>query len=133
MNNQCIEPNLFELKGDRTRITYSSTSFIGLPQLNYQHGNQNLNFTGDEIRSLKIEIGLLLTVTLDQIPDLKTDTLTLLLPTVNLPEINAEERIHTIAILTTQRTSIGGPCLVKGQIDTYKTIELKGIARQVIF
>ena len=127
------EPNLFELEGDKTNITYSTTSITGVPQFNYQDHEISRSFNGPEIRTLEAEIGRLVTVTLDQVPDLQTTTATLLLPTINLPQGATESPIETVAILSIERTSIGGPGLVQGQPQAYRTLNLKGRASLVAF
>lgn len=127
------QPTFFELRCNDTQITYSTTSLAGVPQLSYQDKSLNLNFSGDEIRSLDTEIGRQVSVTLEQIPDQQTVSLTLLVPTINLPEGTTETSIQTEAILTTGRTSIGGPDLVDGQLQTYSSLMLPGVARLIQF
>jgi hypothetical protein len=125
------EPNLFELRGGGIQVTYSTSSFDGKPQLTYEDQKVSLTFQGEEIRSLDTEIGLQLTVTLEQVPDLKAVTLTLILPTINLQ--GDKSPFQTQAIVTTHRTSIGGPDLVKGALQLYRVKPLRGIARVVVF
>ena len=134
IDNESNQPNLFELTGEYTqiRITYSTTSITGQPQFHYQDQQRDLTFTGGDIRSLDSEIGMLITVTLEVIPDLHTLTLTLLIPQINLDEGN-ESSFSTQAILTTHLTSIGGPNLVKGPLQTYEVVALEGTARLVEF
>lgn len=132
METQNNEPNLFLLTGKDTQITYSASSFTGQPQLHYQDHQRNLSFTGDQIRSLDTEIGSLITVNLEDIPDFRTITLTLLLPTINLGELR-EISFATQAILTTHHTSIGGPQLLKGALQTYRVMQLHGTAKVVEF
>ena len=69
--------NLFELSGDDLQVTYSSSSFAGSPLFSYRDSRINRQFSGQDICSVKAEIGELLTVTLEQIPDLRTVTFTL--------------------------------------------------------
>ena len=132
-SNPALSPNLFELQGKDTQITYSTSSIVGVPQFNYQTPNLNLNFSDTDIRAQDTEIGREITVTLEQTPDLETITLTLLIPTINLSPGTTENPIETVAIITTARTSIGGPNLVEGQIQIYDTLSLQGIARVVNF
>jgi len=80
MENQFQQANLFELSGDYIQVTYSSSSFTGAPLLSYRDPSTNAQFSGRDIRSESTEIGDLLTVALEQIPDLRTVTFTLLLP-----------------------------------------------------
>jgi hypothetical protein len=70
-------------------------------------------------------------VTLESIPDLHVITLSLLLPTINLDE--SAQEFRTIAIRTTRKTSIGGELLVKGTLQSYEVINLKGTADRVDF
>ncbi len=125
-------PNLYELEGfGGLRVTYSTTSIAGVPLFNYSYHGKDHAFRGDEIRTQKTEIGQLVTVTLEAVPDLHTITFTLLIPTVNLDEKN-EARIQTDGIRTLHRTSIGGPGLVKGQVDLYDFARLYGTAKSVV-
>jgi hypothetical protein len=124
-------PNRYILTGSDTEITYSTTSFSGQPQLTYRDKKYQRSFSGAEIRSLNTEIGQQVTVTIEQIPDLHTLTLTLLIPTINLDK--AESRFKTRAIFTAQRTSIAGPRLIKGAVQSYRVLALRGVASSVDF
>jgi hypothetical protein len=125
------EPNLFELRSGNIRITYSTTSLSGLPLFNYKNRRQTFAFQGEEIRQSDSEIGRQITVTIEQIPDFQTVTFTLLLPDIHLE--GTETRFRTVGITTITRTSIGGPDLVKGPIQTYLPRIFWGTARQVVF
>ncbi len=130
------EPNLFELQGVDTDITYSTSSFAGPPQLSYRGpgltAGQQLerSFSGDEIRVREHEIGRLVTVTLEAIPDADTLTLTLPIPAFRLD--GNEDPCSTVAILTTRRGSIA-PQTLTGQLQTFRTLALNGTARHVVF
>lgn len=125
------QPNSFIITGAGIEITYSTSSIGGLPLLTYKDRQRTLTFQGDEIGQLESEIGQQVTVIIGQIPDLQTVTFTLVLPTIN-PDGN-ESRFRTIGIITTHRTSIGGPNLVKEVLQTYRVKELKGTAQWVNF
>ncbi len=125
------EPNVFELKGMGIELTYSTTSLSGHPQLTYKDMKSTLTYRGEEIRQLDSEIGQEVTVTLEQIPDLSTETLTLILPAINVEGTGTNFQTH--AIITTHRTSIGGPDLVEGVLQSYRMKKLRGKARTVIF
>jgi hypothetical protein len=132
IDNGSAQPNFFQLAGGYTQITYSTTSITGQPQFHYQDQQRDINVTGGDIRSLETEIGTLVTVTLEVIPDLHTLTVSLLVPQINLTEGN-ESPLSTPAILTSHRTSIGGPGLVEGQLQTYEVVALEGTASLVAF
>jgi len=134
MTEQILEPNSFELHFQDTQITYSTTSFIGEPQLYYKTQKIEKQFTGEEISVLETEIGKLITVMIERThPDIRGNVvkLTLLLPIVNLPA-SLENPIQTEAILTTELVkgrTINRP--LEGQIQTYKILSLTGTARLV--
>jgi hypothetical protein len=123
--------NLFDLEGGGISIHYSASSIAGRPLLSYRSGDQQLSFSGDEIRHAESEIGALITVTTQATPDLSTTTLTVLLPSVNVRGEPAE--ISAVAILTTHHTSIGGPALVTGALQSYCAVPLTGTASAVDF
>ncbi len=126
-----VQPNHFVITGAGIKLTYSTTSLNGLPLLTYKDSQHSLSFQGDEIRQLDSEIGQQITVTLEQVPDLRTVTFTLLLPTINLEE--PEVHFRTTGIIMTGRTSIGGPDLVKGALQTYRLKDLRGTAQLLTF
>jgi hypothetical protein len=125
------QPNLYKLTNRNMHVVYSTTSLTGEPRLSYRDRNLSLSFAGDEIRVLATEIGQQVTLTLEQVPDLKTVTFTLLIPDINLK--NGPTLFKTSAITTTHRTTIGGPGLVEGQIQSYVTRGLLGVASHVVY
>ncbi len=101
MTQQDNQPNLFELSGYGVQITYSTTSIDGQPRFDYQgpYGPQeNLSFTGSEIRTQQSELGTLVSVTLLRTVDAGNTVLTLLLPYVRLAGQNAQS-FETLAIV----------------------------------
>lgn len=129
-------PNLFSLQGvghkyKDVQISYSTSSITGQPLFTYKDLKGTYSFKGDEIRTQKTEIGTMVTVTLESIPDFRVTTLTLLLPAINLD--GSAKEFKTIAIRTTSKTTIVGPRLVKGALQSYEVINLKGTADSVVF
>jgi len=120
-------PNKYHLQGGMLRVTYATTSISGKPRLTYQSSGRILIFTGEEIRRATSELGTLVTVSIKTIPDASSTTFSILLPNVNLDARN-NAPMSTVGITTVHRTSIGGPGMVKGQVDTYTTTALKGTA-----
>jgi hypothetical protein len=123
------ETNLFELEGEGVQITYGI-----LRQrrefLDYRDEQRELTFSGEkgEISSLESGIGRMVTVTLEVIPDSHELTLTLLLPRINL-ELQGSS-FESLAIRTRHLSSIGGPALVKGPLQTYDALPVRGMACQ---
>src|SRR5450759_4974826 len=126
MTQQDNQPNLFELLGDGVQITYSTTSIDGKPHFDYQghYGPQeNLAFTGSEIRTQQSELGTLVSVTLLRTVDAGNTILTLLLPFVRLTGQNAQS-IKTLAIIT----KTYGILPHQGAQPTYRVVCLSGSA-----
>ena len=128
---QKIIPNLYELQGPGVRISYSTSSIAGKPQLSFKKGRTTLSFSGDEISVLDTEIGGLITVTIATTPDRSFTSFSFLLPAIQLAKESAKQSFRTIGITTVHKTMIAGP--VKGVQQVYKSVQLQGTARQVEF
>ena len=135
MTSQINEPNKFDLHGIGymcmdTQISYTTTSLTGKPTFNYTDLKGTHNFTGDGIRTQKTEIGMLVTVLLEAVPDFHAMTLTLLVPTINLD--GSARKFKTIAIQTTSKDTIAGESLVKGTVQSYEVVDFQGTANSVM-
>jgi hypothetical protein len=124
-------PTLYELQGEGIKVTYSTTSFDGTPRLDYQDKQQILNFTGDQIRTVGLEIGTLVTVTTGKTIDGSFTTFSLLLPAVNLGQSN-QAKIATNGVTTINRFSVITK-FNQGQTQIYRTTPLIGTAQAVQF
>jgi hypothetical protein len=123
--------NLFELSCGDASVTYSTTSFTGAPNLSTSgdpFGDHS--FAGAEIATAETALGTEVTVTLESIPDLRTVTLTLVLPDIRMSE-GEETAFRSFAVLTTTATTIAGP--PPGAQQSYEVIGLDGVARIVAF
>jgi hypothetical protein len=124
-------PNLYRLHGHNLQVIYSSSGFDGQPHLQYHDAFQTLHFSGDEIRTVSTEIGMLVTVTTRMTVDTGSTAFTMLVPQVNLEESDSVN-ITTYGITTIRRFSIV-PEFNQGQIDSYAVTELRGTAAHVVF
>lgn len=122
--------NRFDLRCKGTQVIYSTSSFAGPPQLQYAGPEGELSFSGEQIATQSSPFGTEVTVTLESIPDLRTLTATLLLPSFNLDESNTAT-FDTLLVKTTSHTTIAGPPTGPGQ--TYEALELHGTAEAVEF
>jgi hypothetical protein len=127
-----IMPNLYRLQGHNLRITYSTTGIDGKPRFHYQSAIQSLDFSGDEIRALDSEIGMLVTVTIHLTVDSGSTSFTLLVPRVNLGNSNHNAYINTFGVTTLHRLSLV-PALDQGQTELYAVTTLSGTAALVHF
>lgn len=134
MATDTIDANHFEVEGYGVQITYSESSITGDPRFSYSDKDRSLNFSGSEVQVQGTDaLGDLITVTIENVSDLRTMTVTLLVPKVNLPETTKQSSFETEAVFTTNHTTIGGTSLVQGQLKSYKTVALTGTAQQVVF
>jgi hypothetical protein len=128
---QKIVPDQYDLLGQGVVISYSTSSIAGKPQMTFKKGRQTLNFSGDEINSLDTQIGTLITVTIAKTVDKGFTTFSFLLPAIDLAAGAAKQSFKSIGLTTIHKTTIAGP--VTGAQETYKSLPLSGIARQVLF
>ena len=122
-------PIRYVLQGGETAIVYVPAVGGSAAQLEYRDAKGTLSFAGDEL-SVEQSPALagLVSASIEYAPDGYERIVTLLVPDVNRDEIQPDVPIHTIAILTMHLTSIGGPALVKGALQTYEVVELDGVA-----
>jgi hypothetical protein len=126
---QFVEPNLYQLSGKHLHVTYSTTGVGGKPHFSYQDLQNTLNFSGDEIRSLKTEVGTLVSVTIRLTVDTGGTTFSILLPRVDVPGEQSVP-IQTEGITTVHKFSL---VPVVGQRDFYTISPLSGSAARVFF
>jgi hypothetical protein len=100
------------------------------PHLQYNDGNQILQFSGSKIRTTATEIGTLVTVTLRKYVDAGSTSFSLLVPMVNLDASN-HAPVRTYGVTTIHRFSIV-TILNHGQTENYLVTELHGRAAVVI-
>jgi len=127
------QANQYEFASPVVSVYYSPSSLGGEAQLRYRRGDADpLDFTGDEIRVERTEIGQLVSTTIQQIPDLKTVTMSLVIPDINLDN-DMPSLFESRIIFTTNHTTIGGPDLVKGALQTYWSPNAIGQASSVVY
>lgn len=125
------KPNLYQFQGRNLHITYSTTSIDGKPRFNYQDAQTSKQFEGDDIRTVDLEIGTLVTVTIRLTVDSGSTSFSLLVPNVNLDQSNIAH-IKTEGITTLHRFSIN-PQFNLGQTELYTVTHLTGTAQFVLF
>ena len=129
-----IAPNLFTFTGrrDGIQIVFSESGITGQAQFTYHDETRDVSATGSQITVEPGPLGRLVTVTVESVPDLHTITATLV-----LPDLGGLSRpitpFRTFVVLTTNRTSIGGPTLVTGPIQLYTVVKGDGTAQEVQF
>lgn len=114
----------FELSGGEVEVRYLSSQ---APQLNHRDGDAEHAFTAAQLRIEPTVLGSLATGTVESVPDLGDLTVTLAVPDVNLRD-GESAQIETFLVRTRHRTSIAGPSLVDGAVQSYELVPLSGTA-----
>jgi hypothetical protein len=120
-----VSPNLYELSGENTRITYSTLQSGRGAAFAYEGPKGDLEFLSDAITTQDTALGTEVTVTLDDVADLHVLTLTVLLPEMWVAP-GAGQQFKTIAVLTAKEEPITAPAGFPPARESYATIELEG-------
>lgn len=125
--------NHYLCSGVGVSVSYSTTSFVGEPLITFKIGKNNFSGSGDHIQVQHTQLGNLVTIVKSSIPDLHTNTLTFLAPSVNVSDIGDSKNFTSSMFATRTRTTIGGPQLVDGLIQLNKSWHLNCKAEAVVF
>jgi len=124
--------NFYECSGTKVSASYATQGLAG-PVLSITIGGTTYQANNEEIRDEQTVLGHLVTLTTAAIPDLSTDTLTVLLPDVNVSGFGAKTDFLTRLFQTKTLTSFGGPSLVEGVIQNNRSVPVKCTATAVVF
>lgn len=117
----------YHLSGGGISIDFSQKG-ANQYELAYSDVNGEIKFSGGMIDVKKTGMGTLVTVMLEQVPDLYTLILTLVIPDANIDQNSKSIPVKTFAVKTKTKSSIIGPQLINGQIQEYQIQNLKGNA-----
>jgi len=122
-------PNVFEFVHEDTKITFFPGALDHDAVLDYAGPLGRYSFTGGEIRAHDSARGREVSVTLDQVSHLRTVTLTVFVPDVELDEAT-ERSFRTVGIHATHRRSMTGGL---GVALSSEPLEFDGLARLIEF
>jgi hypothetical protein len=120
--------NYYALGGGTIKVTYSETSYLGVPVLVYSDGTRQLTFTGSQFQAQSTSAGLLVSATTEQIIGVGAQSFSVLIPRVDVLT-NGSGPVQTQGITTWHRyldlTSTGE------QMDVYTVTPVSGTASQL--
>lgn len=130
---QFANPDVYELAGGGISVTYLPTGAGGLPHLTYRDSLRTLNFSGEQIRKVKVQdLGTIVSVTIVPTVDSGITTFSVLIPSVNLPnQRGASTFISSDGVIAVHKFSIM-PALNQGQSEIYAVTSMTGTAALVI-
>jgi hypothetical protein len=120
--------NTFELSGNGTTISYSTTGIDGKRSLKYKDRNFEKQFSGNEIRTERSELGELVTVTLR--PGLEGQNLNATVFTPGIDLGNANSQPLTTLVILSQHLAVIHPGK-HGPLQDYIATMLKGTASHI--
>jgi hypothetical protein len=118
----------FELTHEDTKIVYSRGAIDASASLQYVGPMGRYSFQGDEIETHRSARGLEISVTLDRVSHLRTYTLTVFVPDIELEDPSEEMSFHTVGINASRRRAMSSKI---GAALTSEPIEFKGLARNI--
>lgn len=125
---QSAGPTQFELTHEDTKIVYSPGARDGSPQLHYAGPLGRYSFAGEEIQTHDSARGREISVTLDRVSHLRTITLTVFLPDLDLEDKAGELTFHTVGIHSSRRRAMKAKV---GEPLTSQPLEFEGLARNI--
>lgn len=124
MESSMVSVKEYHLAAEDIRIVFRD----GDEQSTSLEHNGNL-FSGDALhRERTAGLGLVVSVELEAVPDLRVTFLSLVVPEANRASAEKSIAVGTFAVYTTVRTSIAGPAQVHGQLRTSRVLRLSGNA-----
>ncbi|HEV7806877.1 MAG TPA: hypothetical protein VGO80_13720 [Solirubrobacteraceae bacterium] len=125
-----VEPNVYECSNENTQISYFTSAIDGAPRFSYKGPKGDRDFSGDEIRTLDSELGTEVTVTLEDIADLRVLTFTLLVPEMWVAPGTGLE-LKTIGIYVVKAQSLDSRIGAPAARESYGYVPLVGEGRLV--
>jgi hypothetical protein len=116
-------PNLYVCEGKDLKIVYTTSGMTGhgtlQVDLNRPQSPIHLHVDAAELTKQNTVIGDILSAYVGAIPDLSTTYASIVLPRIHLAGVSTDNAVefHTQLVVTTKKTSFGGPELVTGLVD----------------
>lgn len=121
---EAVPANSYECRGAGISVSYATTSFTGEPILTLTTPAGSLSQSGEQISIQDTVLGKLVSIVTELTPDLSTETLTLIVPDVNVTDTAPRVKFNSELFTTTSQTSIGGSVLVTGLVQNSKSKKL---------
>lgn len=127
MSNELVQVKTYHVEGDGITLYFLGDDPAAL-ELTYNDAQGERKFSGKEISQQETPTGLMVSVMMEAIPDLRTVGLSLALPAANRPADMRSVMLKTFAVRITNHTTIAGPDIIEGATQTYEVFVLDGNA-----
>ena len=127
MSNELVQVKTYHVEGDGITLYFLGDDPAAL-ELTYNDAQGERKFSGKEISQQETPTGLMVSVMMEAIPDLRTVVLSLALPAANRPADMRSVMLKTFAVRTTNHTTIAEPGIIEGATQTYEVFVLDGNA-----
>lgn len=127
MSNELVQVKTYHVEGDGITLYFLGDDPAAL-ELTYNDAQGERKFSGKDISQQETPTGLMVSVMMEAIPDLRTVVLSLALPAANRPADMRSVMLKTFAVRTTNHTTIAEPGIIEGATQTYEVFVLDGNA-----
>ena len=127
MSNELVQVKTYHVEGDGITLYFLGDDPAAL-ELTYNDAQGERKFSGKDISQQETPTGLMVSVMMEAIPDLRTVVLSLALPAANRPADMRSVMLKTFAVRTINHTTIAGPGIIEGATQTYEVFVLDGNA-----
>lgn len=126
-----VAPNTYEVSGDGTQISYSTSGINGSPSFFYRGpAGDDQTFSGDEIETLDTALGTEVTVTVADVADVHVITLTLVIPEMWIAP-GSGLAFRTMAVYVTREEPFTGKVGLPAARERFTTVNLEGEGKLV--
>jgi hypothetical protein len=120
-----VAPNVYELSGDDSRIIYRTGESTADTAFVYSGPKGECEVSGEDVTVQETQLGIEVTVTLEDVADMHVVTLTAVLPEIWV-EPGAGQEFETISVLTTKGEPITAPEVLPPARESYAVLEMSG-------
>ena len=123
--------NRYHLRLGNSKISYTVSNIASDPLVGYDNGSVVRNFIGDEINRERTDLGILVTVTLELVPDGTKRLLTLVVPEVLVRREGPPQKVNVPVVFHSLLAGDPRPRPKPGPLQTYEVQIFSGEADRI--